>query len=256
MPSLAEYDRLETDTIFVALNPDKVVGLMVGFHEDAKIDVTSVVHPKFRRQGVFKALLDALTAKVGQSIEISFEVCDQSTSGVGCAKHLGLTYEPKIDYYMECKKLTEPNKPLPSFTFKVVDETDVHLVAQIFEEEEKFNSKDEEIEFNPEDSMASEMKDGIEARVYFNQENDLIGMNQYVCRDEKTAPYILNFLVRPIYRSKGFGEAILRNIVSYWLDDRKRSPVELETQREIASYLYKKCGFEVKQSYNTWYGKK
>jgi GNAT superfamily N-acetyltransferase len=253
LPSLAEYDRLETDNIFVALNQDKVIGLMIAFNDEDATFVTSIVHPKFRLQGVFRALLNALRAVEDEKKEMVFEICDQSKSGVGCAKHLGLYSEPKLDYYMACKNLTAPNKPLPIVTFKVVTEADAHLIALIYEEDKKFD--DEETEFNTEESISDcqqDMKNGMEFRVYFNEENELVGMVQYVCREEKSIPYILNFFVRPKYRSKGFGESILRNVVSYWLNERKKSPVELETPRQIASKLYKKCGFEVTQSYNTW----
>lgn len=79
-----------------------------------------------------------------------------------------------------------------------------------------------------------------------------IGMVSYVARDNEEEAYLMNIIMRPEFRGRGYGEAMVREAVRICLDEMKKKRVELETSNPLASRLYQRAGFIVQHSFHNW----
>lgn len=242
------WDMLETrpgdvaDDYFYYID-DKVVGYlgMYGFGR-SEIEITGMVHPDFRRKGIFTELFNCAKKEcIARGIGRILLICEGNVaSGSGFAQSLNSKYDFS-EYRMERNTACCETVQKHEITLKPAAKEDAEFLLFVdsiafgtsIEETKDFWSK-EEI-WNS--TFIAEYK-GVN-----------IGKIRNVVEDGNGGIY--GFCVLPEYRGKGYGREILGLSINELIKlNPGKITLEVACQNERALNLYKSCGFEVVTVYD------
>lgn len=242
---LEERSSAETND-FLCFNPrGELIGFlgMYGFSRE-EVEISGMVHPDFRRQGVFRRLLGEARGELRRrgSSRILF-ICERkSASGKAWVESRGTEFEHS-EYKMELQSGMLPVQDEPRVSLRIASAEDIPFFASVdamsfgveMEEAEKFY---ESISGQSNEMMLVGELDrkpvGI-IRIFKE------GRNRLIC----------GFAVLPEYRGKGFGREILGLTVKKALEQNPEKVVlEVACENETALNLYKSCGFQVTSAYD------
>lgn len=212
------------------------------------LEITGMVHPEYRRQGIFSKLMELVIAECRKrNAEGILALCDKkSISGQGFLKKISAVYKfSEFEMYLNHKSYETLEKQQPSgITFRKAVNADASEITRqnmIYfgddSEEENEDSEDRGI-LLPEE----EEKRGM--TIYIAEKEDrIIGKVNLQMSDGGTGG-IYGLGVLPEFRGNGFGRAILTFGVEK-LKDAKATEVMLQVAAEngTALNLYKSCGF-------------
>ncbi|MFD1177633.1 GNAT family N-acetyltransferase [Paenibacillus puldeungensis] len=208
------------------------------------IEVNGMVHPEYRRQGVFKRLSELVIAewkrgKAGSMLLLSDR---KSEAGQQFIRGTGAKYEhTEYEMYLRNDDAATPTvqQLLPGLTFRKAtnaDALEINRQNAIYFGEE-FDTTSDEPEFLPEE----EEKRGM--TIYFAEYGEtVIGKIHLELHSGLGGIYGLGVL--PEYRGKGFGRAILTMGV-HKLKEAGANEVMLQVAVNNANalHLYQSCGF-------------
>ena len=213
------------------------------------LEITGMVHPKYRRQGIFSKLMELVIEECRRrDAEGILALCDKkSISGQGFLKKISAVYKfSEFEMYLNHKSYEKVEKQRPSgITFRKAvnaDATEITRQNMIYfgddSEGENENSEDSSI-LLPEE----EEKRGMTIYIA-EKEEKVIGKVNLQMSDSGTGG-IYGLGVLPEFRGKGFGRAILTFGVEK-LKDANATEVMLQVAAEngTALNLYKSCGFQ------------
>ncbi len=213
------------------------------------LEITGMVHPEYRRQGIFSKLMELVVAECRKrNAEVILALCDKkSISGQGFLKKISAVYKfSEFEMYLNHKSYETLEKQQPSgITFRKAVNADASEITRqnmVYfgddSEEENEDSEDRGI-LLPEE----EEKRGM--TIYIAEKEDrIIGKVNLQMSDGGTGG-IYGLGVLPEFRGNGFGRAILTFGVEK-LKDAKATEVMLQVAAEngTALNLYKSCGFQ------------
>ena len=213
------------------------------------LEITGMVHPEYRRQGIFSKLMELVVAECRKrNAEVILALCDKkSISGQGFLKKISAVYKfSEFEMYLNHKSYETLEKQQPSgITFRKAVNADASEITRqnmVYfgddSEEENEDSEDRGI-LLPEE----EEKRGM--TIYIAEKEDrIIGKVNLQMSDGGTGG-IYGLGVLPEFRGNGFGRAILTFGVEK-LKDEKATEVMLQVAAEngTALNLYKSCGFQ------------
>ena len=213
------------------------------------LEITGMVHPKYRRQGIFSKLMELVIKECRRrDAEGILALCDKkSISGQGFLKKISAVYKfSEFEMYLNHKSYEKVEKQRPSgITFRKAVNADAKEITRqnmIYfgddSEGENENSEDSSI-LLPEE----EEKRGMTIYIA-EKEEKVIGKVNLQMSDSGTGG-IYGLGVLPEFRGKGFGRAILTFGVEK-LKDANATEVMLQVAAEngTALNLYKSCGFQ------------
>ena len=213
------------------------------------LEITGMVHPEYRRQGIFSKLMELVVAECRKrNAEGILALCDKkSISGQGFLKKISAVYKfSEFEMYLNHKSYETLEKQQPSgITFRKAVNADASEITRqnmIYfgddSEEENEDSEDRGI-LLPEE----EEKRGMTSYIA-EKEDRIIGKVNLQMSDGGTGG-IYGLGVLPEFRGNGFGRAILTFGVEK-LKDAKATEVMLQVAAEngTALNLYKSCGFQ------------
>jgi ribosomal protein S18 acetylase RimI-like enzyme len=210
-----------------------------------KVEVSGMVHPNFRRKGIFKKLY--LLAKEEWEKICPSEVlllCDHmSLSGLGFINSLGVEYASS-EYKMCLNKKTLEFTPTHGIKLRVAtseDATEMYRQDSIY-----FGLLEKEVDDR---SLEEDIKetyiqvDGSSTNYMAEFKGEIIGK----IRIEKihNDGFIYGFGVLPDFRRKGYGREILNSALDILRkEDLDNIFLEVATENKNALGLYESCGFE------------
>lgn len=213
----------------------------------APLEITGMVHPKYRRQGIFSKLFELAIAECRRRNAGSVLVlCDKkSVSGQKFLESVEAKYKySEFEMYLNDESFEMIEKRLCGVNFRKAANADAFEIARqntiYFDdrpEKDNENVPNEEI-ILPEDEerqgmtiYLAERDDQIIGKVHLQLINGLGG--------------IYGLGVLPENRGKGFGRAILLQAIEK-LKDAKAAKIMLQvaTENATALSLYKSCGFQ------------
>lgn len=213
----------------------------------APLEITGMVHPKYRRQGIFSKLFELAIAECGRRNGRGILVlCDKkSVSGHKFLERVGAEYKfSEFEMYLHDESFEMIEKRLCGINFRKAANADAFEVARqntIYfgdrPEKENENDPNEGI-LLPEDEERKGMT------IYFaEKDNQIIGKVHLQMINGLGGIYGLGIL--PENRGKGFGRAILLKAIEK-LKDAKATEIMLQVaaENETALRLYKSCGFQ------------
>ena len=237
---------------FMYFNGEELIGYMgiCGFGGITQpLEITGMVHPEYRRQGIFTKLMELVIAECRRrNAEGILALCDKkSISGQGFLKKISAVYKfSEFEMYLNHKSYETLEKQQPSgITFRKAVNADASEI-----------SRQNMIYFG--DDWEEENEDSEDNGILLPEEEEKRGMTIYIAEKEERIIGKVNLQISdsgtggiyglgvlPEFRGKGFGRAILTFGVET-LRDAKATEVMLQVAAEngTALNLYKSCGFE------------
>lgn len=226
---------------FLAYDGETLVGFLGLYALGGQIEVTGMVHPNYRRSGIFRRLFDAAMREcenrgVRRVLFITERV---SRAGDAFAKNAGWPYVFS-EYRMKLETPAALNRPKHGISLRQAEPGDsaelVHLDAIGFGAAEV-----------PEES-------GETPRVYdwmylAELEGQVLGKIGVMPEGENS--YIFGFVIKPEFRGRGYGREMLQLTIAR-LSAAGKLPVILEVavENEKALHLYQSCGFKTVTVYD------
>lgn len=196
-----------------------------------EIEITGMVHPDYRRRGIFTKLFDhavpmSRSRGAGRILLIAER---QSVSGTSFAKNAGLIYSFS-EYRLKCDAYPQPKQITEGIQLCPAEAADTAFLQTL-----------DEICFG------STFPGGYErelAYIYLVELNGTaigkIGLNY-----ENGMGYVFGVAILPDYRGLGYGRAMLDAVLKKHFDAQRTSVIlEVATKNNNALTLYKSCGFK------------
>ena len=255
---LSDAQNRTADTVisdvneFMYFNGDDLIGYMgiCSFGGITQpLEITGMVHPKYRRQGIFSKLMELVIEECRRrDAEGILALCDKkSISGQGFLKKISAVYKfSEFEMYLNHKSYEKVEKQRPSgITFRKAVNADATEIT-----------RQNMIYFG--DDLEEENEDSEDSSILLPEEEEKRGMTIYIAEMEEKVIGKVNLQmsdsgtggiyglgILPEFRGKGFGRAILTFGVEK-LKDTKATEVMLQVAAEngTALNLYKSCGFQ------------
>ena len=214
-------------------------------------ELSGMVHPAFRRQGVFRRLAQrAIEECRERGIPQLLLIVDQNAlSGKGFAQSTGAPYSFS-EYKMELNRKKEAaiSPPSTANNIELVLATgdDVGAMARI--DLAAFSHKQLQLQ-DCVHFLQERMSDPHYENYIIKTSGQSVGKIHLSFQDD--ASFIYGFAIHPEHQGRGYGRSALRRAVSHMLN-KSRQPVQLEVacNNENALSLYHRCGFEKTSAYD------
>lgn len=238
---LPEYDDF---LLYVEGNLAAYVGVFA-FKED-EVELTAIVHPKYRKQGYFKALLsDIFPEMLNRGFQRCLLICNREAEiAQSIMKKLATTFSHS-EYEMVSK-----DKPrfenLPTLELREYVKDDIIDLAQM--DAICFNSSLDKMIFRFINSMGEKNR-----KVYVaSYQGEKIG-KVHLRFDEKNHAYIHDLCILPGHRRKRFATAMVMQIMDMLEKNRIKSIyLDVEGKNDSAIKLYEQCGYQITAIHDFW----
>lgn len=211
------------------------------------LEITGMVHPLYRRQGIFSKLSEMVIAECRRRGAGVLALCDKnSVSGQKFLEKTGAVYQySEFEMYLNNETYEAMEKQPPGITLRKATNADALEIAR----QNTIYFGDDPVEENEgavnSDILLPEEEEKRGMTIYIAEKDDrIIGKVNLQMSDGGTGG-IYGLGVLPEDRGKGFGRAILTNAVEK-LKDVKAAQIMLQVAAENATALslYKSCGFQ------------
>lgn len=234
----------DMDCFFLLYEGGSLRGLISVFAPMQDVaEISSCVHPEYRRQGYFRSLLAAACASLmGHGYERLLLVHEASTPvGKAIAQKWGLEIEHS-EYLLHYKGGI-PASQDDRITVRLAQESDIPQMAQLSSDTfgEKLNEARNLIE--------SAFKDENRHNFVVLMDGDMVGIGGVNTGDPEL--YIFGLGISPQHQNKGIGRVMLQKIIAELQKSYDRGIVlEVDSENARASHLYTTSGFEVRTQYD------
>jgi ribosomal protein S18 acetylase RimI-like enzyme len=222
-----------------------VDGALVGFlglyqFNNHEIEISGMVHPKYRRKGVFSTLLSAAKQEIQQRDISKLIIINEkgSASGKSFLESLGAQYSFS-EYWMKMTQMKLPQMSHP-IHLRAASSKDMEVIAHMTA-----------IGFNMDEAELLETmtkhREGEKNRERWliERNGDAIGTLSMSYSDESSA-FIYGFCVLPEHQGRGYGRQALALAIQTALNlNRTQIELEVACENNHALSLYQSCGFEV-----------
>ena len=225
-------------------------GTLVGFlalyiFNSREAEISAMVAPAYRRQGVFSQLLaEARRELIRRQVPSLLFICEQnSLAGQAVMQALGAAYEFS-EYRMDLRQIMPPIESSARLQLRTAQPDDIRLMAEM-----------DDICFQisadlSEAVLQKELAQTDRKKAFVATVNGAIIGKIHTLTMENLAS-IIAFCILPEYRRQGYGSAILSRTVAGLVEQgHRRISLEVETKNDQALHLYRRCGFEVTTAYN------
>lgn len=224
---------------FMYCDEDKLIGYIgiCHFGGDA-VEVNGMVHPEYRRMGVFKKLFSLVKDEWSKKeIPKMLLLSDNnSISGLEFIKTTGAEYT-HTEYEMFLRNNAKQNEPSKEVILRKATNMDAREIT-------RQNSIYFNIELREEDISMPEEEEKFGSTTYMAEVNNKI-VGKVRLNVEEGVGGIYGLGILPEYRGKGYGREMLSLAVEKLKEkDIKDIMLQVEAKNKKALNLYKSCGFE------------
>lgn len=234
---------------FMYFDGEQLIGYIgICYFGGAAMEINGMVHPDYRRQGIFSKLLKlAISECKGRNAGSILALCDnKSVSGLRFLDTVGAVYQSsEFEMFLNQEAYENIQKQTNGIIFRKATNEDVREIAR--QDHIYFGDDlDEENEADAENGII--LPEDEEKRgniVYLTQvEDNVIGKVKLELIKGITGG-IYGLGVLPEYRGKGYGRAILLKSIEK-LKEAKATEIMLQvaTENSKALNLYQSCGFQ------------
>lgn len=208
-------------------------------------EITGMVRPELRRQGIFRQLFTAALAEyTAQGAEALLLICEpHSHSGHAFARAVKARHDFS-EHAMVLGTFTERQQSDPQFLVRPAILSDkqavISLLAADIGEADDADAR----------QLVEEVYNSSEQKLFIATLAGLpIGTLRLTYQSDAVGIY--GFVIQPEYRGKGYGRKCLEQIIHHIKEETSRSiKLEVDTENKVAFGLYKSCGFEVLTTYD------
>lgn len=224
---------------------DQLVGFMAIFSfNQREAEISTMTHPAYRRQGIFKQLLAAAREELkDRGVPDLLFICEQiSMTGTACMQALAARYEFS-EYKMQWQEPFNHSTALPELHLRPARAEDI---AELIRLDESCFGVSGEIAGR---WLAHDISDPQRRLLLATLGPIALGKITVLINDTET--YISGFCVGADYRGQGYGKVILTRTLEQLLAERQQNIVlEVACENEHALTLYKHCGFRTVTAYD------
>jgi ribosomal protein S18 acetylase RimI-like enzyme len=232
-------ENLNSINEFMYYDNNKLIGYIGICHFGGEaLEVTGMVHPEYRRRGVFKRLFSLVKDEWGkrESQEMLLLSDHSSISGLEFTKYARAEYEHS-EYEMYLRSCAEHNCKSNNVVLRKAANKDAREIT--WQNSIYFN-----IEFKEKDISMPEEEEKHGSLAYIAEvDNKTIGKVHLEIGDTVSGIYGLGVL--PEYRSKGYGREILMGAIEKLKEkNSKNIMLQVASKNKNALNLYISCGFQ------------
>nr|WP_278030603.1 GNAT family N-acetyltransferase [Legionella wadsworthii] len=232
-------------TILMYYDKQRLVGFLsvFFFYEDA-VEVSLLVHPKYRRKGIAKKLLRNILPLVKEQGFYKLIFSNPANLNTQWLTGLGFSFLHS-EYYMERNDLAPLLDYKKNLTFRTAVENDIPLLCIL----------DEACFFKNHDELVPRFEHILSDRTYeiilAFEDNHLVGKAHL--RWENHGATLSDIAVMPNRQGKGLGTALISHCINYALSEGKPElNLDVETHNQKALNLYTRLGFLTQNSCDYW----
>lgn len=223
---------------FLYYEGEQLVGFLGMYNMDQmsiEVEITGMVHPDYRRRGIFKELFDAAKQECTErAVKRILLICERSSVvGKGFVEYTGAKYVFS-EYRMSFEQSIVMDCPKNGIELRKAEHKDTKEIKEL--DAVGFGISEEEIE-DREVNVGSKT-------IYLAQLNGK-NIGKIGALIEGEIWYVFGFVIRPEYRRKGYGREVLSLLLSKLTEGPMKSVIlEVAVENEKALSLYKSCGFQ------------
>lgn len=234
------------DEAFLCYNQDQLIGFLSWYTSDRiEANINAMVHPEFRRNGIFRNLLNhAVTDMHLVNIQhCLFRVPSNSQSGIDCIEHIDANFSHS-QFSMTFNSIQDRMPCYNHLTIRVANKKDtaflVYCFAQAFEDSESWTKE----------YLESTSQEPSRLTYLALHQSNPVGMIRVNTIQAHTA-VIHDFCVLPTEQGKGYGRDILAQLITL-LQDQQYTQIRLSvvTANRHALRLYTSVGFEISAEFH------
>jgi ribosomal protein S18 acetylase RimI-like enzyme len=230
---------------FLYYSGDELIGFLALYiFNNKEAEVSSMVHPNYRKKGMFLKLLSTASEEVkNRDIkEMLFFTDVNSKSGIACLTKLQTTYDFS-EHLMRWSGQLKANEANNELHIRPFDKGDREIAIQL--DSACFHIPKEDAE----KMIDVQLADPTNLRLVAEYEGKVVGKINVLLKENPA--YIFGFCVLPSFQGKGFGQNILQATLSRLVELGITDIVlEVAIKNNNALKLYEKVGFELVTGYD------
>ncbi|MBD7936273.1 MULTISPECIES: GNAT family N-acetyltransferase [Cytobacillus] len=233
-------DMIENTQTETPLYKHSIDGQLIGFVAlypfGSKLEICGMVHPSYRRKGIFSSLFTEALPIIDQYEEVLINIPGQSITGKTVMSTWNKSYA--FTEYQMVYKVSQPTKQ---------QQRNIHLRTAELADSPFCNQLDQ-LCFNLSEENAKAINDDFNLHKQDDQllvicnGNKRVGKIRLNIRNQQL--WIYGFAIHPNEQGKGLGSEVLRLVVQQY-QAQYSIHLEVEVKNNRALMLYKKCGFTV-----------
>ncbi|MFP7478799.1 GNAT family N-acetyltransferase [Terribacillus saccharophilus] len=236
-------NRGQEQTDFLSYDSERLVGFLGLYCFGTKIEVCGMVHPDYRRKGIFNKLFQSSHPALEKARHILLNVPANSESGKLWLDSIACAYE-ESEYMMKWDGKALPDSDA-SIYLRPSRKEDIALKMKL--DVVCFNFKTEEAKIYN-DRLE---KDGFQKEFYMIEAEDKT-VGKIRIHHERERSEIYGFAILPEYQGKGYGRKALQEAVRMEAEQGQTVHLDVQTENEKALSLYTSTGF-IKESQQDYY---
>lgn len=227
-----------------------LVGYLTGATGASQNELVGMVHPNYRRQGIFQALLTVAKedahARGERQLILTCE--HHAHTGQAFVRSVGATLS-ESEHEMHLAQLPPRKGFEPQLVVHRAERSESDAIVLV--QSESFGSEQEQTR-----ERVAQCFDLVDRPYYLAVfgEGEVSCLEPIGCfrLDEgNDAIGIYGFGVRPAYQGRGYGRQILEDAIEIIrAQSQKKIILDVETENSPASHLYRSCGFEIYTTYD------
>ncbi|ASV69391.1 GNAT family N-acetyltransferase [Cytobacillus sp. FSL W7-1323] len=233
------FDMIENSQTETPLYKHSIDGQLIGFVAlypfGSKLEICGMVHPNYRRKGIFSSLFTEALPMIDHYQEVLINIPGQSHTGTTVMSAWKQPYA-----YTEYQMVYEGDQPTKK------EQRNIHLkIAELADS--TFCNRIDQLCFNLSEEDAKAINGDFNLHKQDNQllvicdGNQRVGKIRLQIRNHHL--WIYGFAIHPDEQGKGLGSEVLRQIIEQY-EGHYSIHLEVEVQNNRALMLYKKCGFK------------
>jgi len=230
---------------FLYYTDGQLVGFLALFSFNAQEgEISGMVHPTYRRRGIFSALFAAVRQEASRrGLPTLLLIVEQaSPAGQAFARTLPITYDHS-EYKMVLEEPRLPDIHSARLQFRPAHPEDTPIMSHITAQ--AFNIPEDEVNWYSAESLSQP------GYLYYVGDLDGTVIGKIDVHLSEESALILGFAILPQYRGQGYGRQMLARTIQEILNSgRHHIWLEVVTDNKRALSLYQSCGFKETGGYD------
>lgn len=240
---MADRDRSRFNDLCV-YSDGSLIGYMPMDDFAGKFEITALVAPAYRRQGIFRLMFAAARRELQDRCAFELLLVNYRASESGCAvvKRLGLHYNSS-EFCMVASAADIPAAPVSDLILIPVHEENVGELSRMLQ------ITFDDARWSAVETLLRELANPEKSYFLAQVGGEAIGQIGVIAADERI--YFRAVGIAPRWRRKGFGRQLLAAAIQNMLNEGHTSfELDVATDNSQALSLYTSCGFRETNIYD------
>ncbi|MFM1541535.1 GNAT family N-acetyltransferase [Helcococcus ovis] len=239
LSNMLNFDK-SMPAFFMAYNENILVGILTVYADSYNIEVSINIHPKFRMNGIAKALYNLFLEKTKDYGISSIEFISERKfldKNQDLLKHWNIKETNDTESWLHKGSIPYEIDKISELSISIANENDIDKIAKI--NAEAFDSP-----LNRSLAYAKESMNDKNSILYVIKKNDII-LGSCTVDISSNSNYLYGLAISKEYRGQGIGSYFVKNIVNELISkNNKDFQIAVDDTNIGAKKLYENLGFE------------